>query len=75
MYIIGKTGTGKSQLLEEMIVQDIIAGKGVAVVDPHGDLIDGVISRIPPARAEDVIYFDPSDTQRPMGLNMLDATT
>ena len=75
MYIIGKTGTGKSQLLEEMIVQDIIAGKVVAVVDPHGDLIDGVISRIPPARAEDVIYFDPSDTQRPMGLNMLEATT
>ena len=75
MYIIGKTGTGKSQLLEEMIVQDINAGKGVAVVDPHGDLIDGVISRIPPSRAEDVIYFDPSDTERPMGLNMLEATT
>jgi hypothetical protein len=75
MYIIGKTGTGKSQLLEEMIVQDIRAGKGVAVVDPHGDLIDGVLSRIPPERAEDVIYFDPSDTARPMGLNMLEATT
>lgn len=75
MYIIGKTGTGKSQLLEEMIVQDINAGKGIAVVDPHGDLIDGVISRIPPSRAEDVIYFDPSDTERPMGLNMLEATT
>jgi hypothetical protein len=75
MYIIGKTGTGKSQLLEEMIVQDIQAGKGIAVVDPHGDLIDGVLSRIPPNRAEDVIYFDPSDTQRPMGLNMLEAGT
>jgi hypothetical protein len=75
MYIIGKTGTGKSQLLEEMIVQDIQAGKGIAVVDPHGDLIDGVLSRIPPSRAEDVIYFDPSDTERPMGLNMLEATT
>lgn len=75
MYIIGKTGTGKSQLLEEMIVQDIHAGKGIAVVDPHGDLIDGVLSRIPPERAEDVIYFDPSDTERPMGLNMLEATT
>jgi len=75
IYIIGKTGTGKSQLLEEMIVQDIRAGKGCAVVDPHGDLIDGVLSRIPPERAEDVIYFDPSDTERPMGLNMLEAKT
>ncbi len=75
LYIIGKTGTGKSQLLEEMIVQDIGAGKGVAVVDPHGDLIDGVLNRIPPERAEDVIYFDPSDTERPMGLNMLEAGT
>jgi len=75
LYVIGKTGTGKSQLLEEMIVQDIKNGKGVAVVDPHGDLIDGVMSRIPPERAEDVIYFDPSDTDRPMGLNMLEAKT
>lgn len=75
VYIIGKTGTGKSQLLEEMIVQDIKAGKGCAVVDPHGDLIDGVLSRIPADRAEDVIYFDPSDTERPMGLNMLEAKT
>lgn len=75
VYIIGKTGTGKSQLLEEMIVQDIRTGKGVAVVDPHGDLIDGVLNRIPPERAEDVIYFDPSDTERPMGLNMLEAST
>lgn len=75
IYVIGKTGTGKSQLLEEMIVQDIHAGKGIAVVDPHGDLIDGVLSRIPPERAEDVIYFDPSDTERPMGLNMLEART
>lgn len=75
VYVIGKTGTGKSQLLEEMIVQDIKAGRGCAVVDPHGDLIDGVLARIPPERAEDVIYFDPSDTDRPMGLNMLEAKT
>ncbi|OGG12636.1 hypothetical protein A2875_05360 [Candidatus Gottesmanbacteria bacterium RIFCSPHIGHO2_01_FULL_46_14] len=74
-YIIGKTGTGKSQLLEEMALQDIRAGHGVAIVDPHGDLIDGILSRIPPERAEDVIYFDPSDDERPMGLNMLEATT
>lgn len=75
MYIIGKTGTGKSQLLEEMVLQDIKNGKGVAVIDPHGDLIEGVMERMGPERAEDVIYFDPSDTERPLGLNMLDAKT
>ncbi len=75
VYIIGKTGTGKSQLLEEMVMQDILAGRGVAVIDPHGDLIDGIMTRMPPNRAEDVIYFDPSDTERPMGLNMLEAKT
>jgi hypothetical protein len=75
LYIIGKTGTGKSQMLEELVIQDVKAGKGLAVIDPHGDLIDGIVSRIPPERAEDVIYFDPSDTERPMGLNMLEAYT
>ena len=75
VYIIGKTGTGKSQLLEEMVMQDIMAGRGLAVVDPHGDLVEGILSRIPPDRAEDVIYFDPSDSERPMGLNMLEAST
>mgnify|MGYP001589311478 FL=1 len=74
-YIIGKTGTGKSQLLEEMVIQDIKEGKGVAVIDPHGDLVDGILERIPAERAEDVIYFDPSDTERPMGINMLTADT
>jgi len=75
MYVIGKTGTGKSQLLEELVMQDINAGKGVAVIDPHGDLITGIMSRMPVSRAEDVIYFDPSDTERPMGFNMLEAVT
>lgn len=75
IYVIGKTGTGKSQMLEELVIQDVKAGKGLAVVDPHGDLIDGILSRIPPERAEDVIYFDPSDGERPMGLNMLEAET
>lgn len=74
-YIIGKTGTGKSQLLEEMIIQDIENGKGVGVVDPHGELIMAVLKRIPPSRAEDVIYFDPADIERPLGLNMLEAST
>ncbi|MFZ2025479.1 MAG: DUF87 domain-containing protein [Microgenomates group bacterium] len=75
MYVIGKTGTGKSQLLEELVMQDINAGRGVAVIDPHGDLISGILNRMPVSRAEDVIYFDPSDTERPMGLNMLEAQT
>ncbi|MCX7955497.1 MAG: type IV secretion system DNA-binding domain-containing protein [Patescibacteria group bacterium] len=74
-YIIGKTGTGKSVLLEDLATQDIKAGYGVCVIDPHGDLIDNIIKYIPPQRAEDVIYFDPSDTERPMGLNLLEAKT
>lgn len=75
MYIIGKTGMGKSELLKEMIKQDIRAGHGVCVIDPHGDLVEDTLRFIPPERAEDVIYFDPSDTERPMGLNLLEAHT
>jgi len=75
VYIIGKTGTGKSVLLEDMAIQDIKAGYGVCVIDPHGDLIDNIVKFIPPNRAEDVIYFDPSDTERPIGLNLLEAKT
>ena len=75
MYVIGKTGTGKSEFLKAMIMQDIKNGEGVAVIDPHGDLIDDVLKLIPSKRSEDVILFDPSDTQRPMGFNMLDAKT
>ncbi|MCS7093462.1 MAG: type IV secretion system DNA-binding domain-containing protein [Patescibacteria group bacterium] len=75
LYIIGKTGTGKSVLLEDLAIQDIKAGHGVCVIDPHGDLIENIIKYIPPQRAEEVIYFDPSDTERPMGLNLLEAET
>ena len=75
MYIIGKTGTGKSEFLKDMIMQDIRSGQGLAVIDPHGDLIEDVLPMIPPQRAEEVILFDPSDTQRPMGFNMLEAAT
>ncbi len=75
VYIIGKTGVGKSELLKEMIKQDIKAGHGVCVMDPHGDLIDDTLRYIPPERGEDVIYFDPSNTDRPMGLNLLEAKT
>ena len=72
MYVIGKSGSGKSVLISNLAKQDIDAGHGVCVIDPHGDLVDTVLSYIPDERLEDVIYFDPSDTERPMGLNMLE---
>jgi hypothetical protein len=71
-YIVGQTGTGKSTMMEEMVKQDIKNGKGVCVVDPHGDLVDHILESIPKERAEDVIYFDPADMERPYGLNMLE---
>ena len=74
-YIIGKTGTGKTEFLKSMIMQDINAGEGLAVIDPHGDLIEDILRLMPAKRAEDVILFDPSDTERPMGFNMLEAET
>jgi len=74
MYVIGKTGVGKSEFLKDMILQDIRNGHGVCFIDPH-DTIDKILPLIPPERAEDVILFDPSDTTRPMGLNMLEANT
>ena len=72
MYVIGKTGVGKSEMLKDMILQDIRNGEGVCFIDPH-DTIDKLLPLIPPERAEDVILFDPSDIDRPMGLNMLEA--
>ncbi len=74
MYLIGKSGTGKSTLFETMISQDIQNGFGVGVLDPHGETIDKVMEYIPDNRLDDVIYFDPSDTERPVGLNLLEMT-
>ena len=71
-YVIGQTGTGKSSLLQEMIRQDIENGEGVAVIDPHGDLIEATLANIPKDRVEDVVLFEPADMERPMGLNMLE---
>ena len=72
MYVIGQTGTGKSTLLKNMIIQDVIAGNGVCMIDPHGvDVLD-VLANVPKERYEDVIYFDPSHTESPMALNMLE---
>lgn len=75
MYIIGKTGTGKSEFLKDMIMQDIRGGQGLAVIDPHGDLVEDILQMIPPERSEDVILFDPGDGSRPLALNMLEADT
>lgn len=75
MYIIGKTGTGKSEFLKEMILQDIEAGKGVCAIDPHGEFVEDILQLMPPERADDVIYFNPSDLERPMGMNMMEADT
>lgn len=71
-YVIGQTGTGKSVLLKNMIIQDIEAGKGVCFIDPHGSDLQDILARIPESRLEDVIYFNPGDVANPMGLNMLE---
>ena len=75
MYIIGKTGTGKSEFLKEMILQDVEAGHGVCAIDPHGEFVEDLLELMPPERAEDVIYFNPSDIEYPMGLNVMEADT
>ena len=74
-YCIGKSGSGKSVLLWNMAVQDIKNGDGVGVIDPHGDLVDDIAACVPKERAKDVIFFDPGDLERPMGLNILEAKT
>lgn len=73
VYVIGKTGVGKSTLIENMIAQDIVNGKGVALVDPHGDAAERLLSAVPSHRINDVIYFDPSDVDHPIAFNVLEA--
>jgi hypothetical protein len=72
MYVIGQTGTGKTNIMLNMITQDIRNGDGCCYIDPHGTDIQTILSRIPEDRIDDVIYFDPAYTARPMGLNMLE---
>lgn len=72
MYMIGKTGTGKSTTLLTMIAQDIARGEGVGVIDPHGDLAERVLDLVPSRRINDVIYFDPADLEYPIGFNILE---
>jgi len=72
MYLIGKTGTGKSTALENMIYQDIQMGHGVAIVDPHGDLAERALDFVPANRINDVVYFNPADTENPFAFNVLE---
>ena len=71
LYVLGKTGTGKSTLLENMAVQDLEHGNGFALIDPHGELADRIASRIPKSRQSDVVYLDASDPSQPYGYNPL----
>ncbi len=73
MYAVGKTGTGKSTMLRNMIIDDIQKNRGVCVVDPHGDLINHVLDYIPEHRIKDVVYFNPADREHPVGFNLLES--
>ena len=72
MYVVGQTGTGKSTFLENLALQDMLAGTGFAFVDPHGDVSDRLLGMVPKERADDVIYFSPAETDYPMGLNLFE---
>ncbi len=74
-YVIGQTGTGKSSIFQSMIRQDLKNGDGLCVVDPHGSLIEDIFPFIPRERADDVVYFNPADLDRPMGMNLLEGNT
>lgn len=71
LYAIGKSGTGKTTFLRNLILQDIEAGRGIGVIDPHGDLADDLLDYIPPARIGEVIYFNPADFEHPVGFNLI----
>jgi hypothetical protein len=73
MHVIGASGTGKSTLLLDLVLQSIEQGRGVGVLDPHGDLVDEILGRIPEAREEDVVLVDASDAEHPVAFNLLDA--
>lgn len=75
VYIIGQTGTGKSGLLENLALQDMLDGKGFAFIDPHGDSVERLLGMVPRERVEDVIYFSPGDMSQPIGLNLFEFET
>src|SRR5690349_22080492 len=71
LYIIGKTGSGKTTLLKNLIIQHMALGHGVGVIDPHGDLAEDLLSFVPRWRSDHLVYFNPSDLEFPIGLNLL----
>lgn len=71
-YVVGKTGTGKSTLLENLIIQDVANGEGLCVVDPHGELVETILKKIPEHRIDDVVYFNPADSDYSVGFNILE---
>ncbi|MFH0828777.1 MAG: type IV secretion system DNA-binding domain-containing protein [Candidatus Kerfeldbacteria bacterium] len=73
LYVIGASGTGKSTMLLNLILQDLARGEGLAVLDPHGDLVDEILRRMPPERLDDVVLLDPADAEYPIGFNILSA--
>ena len=73
IYIMGKTGTGKTTLMENMIIDDILAGRGVGLIDPHGEFVDKILDFIPEERIDDIIYFNPADTEYPIAFNPLES--
>lgn len=75
LYLVGKTRMGKTTLMLNLIVQDICSGKGVGVIDPHGDLANDILQYIPPERVKDTIFWDASDLSRPIGLNIMEVHT
>src|SRR3989344_3121307 len=72
MYVVGKTGTGKSVLIKNLAIQDINSGRGLCFVDPHGETVEDLLTKIPKERTGDVIYFNPADTDFPLGFNVLE---
>ncbi|PIU10480.1 hypothetical protein COT27_02730 [Candidatus Kuenenbacteria bacterium CG08_land_8_20_14_0_20_37_23] len=72
-YVVGKTGMGKTVMISNMIIQDIERGEGVAVVDPHGELVEGLLCSIPSSRVNDVVYFNPADLEYPIAFNILES--
>jgi len=74
-YVVGQTGTGKSSILQSMARQDIRSWRGLAVIDPHGDLAKDLLPFVPKSRSDDIVYFDPADMARPLGINILEAAS
>jgi len=72
MYVIGKTGMGKTQMLQNMAIQDVIEGRGVGIIDPHGEFAEAVLDFVPKSRINDVVYFNPADTEMPIGFNIME---